>query len=200
MAYYGLVAPFCRPLWLAAPCVASGVVRILRLHYRVVVHGPPHRALRLAMSDTETRSEHGKTADVHVVQFAQPAGRKMHKARFRIIPLLITLATTAVAGVLGCAMWDAYRGAPWKRDGTVPPYVVTMAPEVAGRIVELPVVDNQFVHKGDLLLAIDPTNYKIALQLADAAVAQPKATSDNAQREAERRRKLDDLSVSVEQK
>src|ERR1700738_3098487 len=184
MAYYGLVAPFCRPLWLAAPCVASGVVRILRLHYRVVVHGPPHRALRLAMSDTETRSEHGKTADVHVVQFAQPAGRKMHKARFRIIPLLITLATTAVAGVLGWAMWDAYMGAPWTRDGTVRTYVVRMAPEVAGRIVELPVIDNQFVHKGDLLLVIEPTDYKIAVQLNEAAVHQAPANTENIEAQA----------------
>jgi multidrug resistance efflux pump len=131
------------------------------------------------MSDTETRSEHGKTADVHVVQFAQPAGRKMHKARFRIIPLLITLATTAVAGVLGWAMWDAYMGAPWTRDGTVRTYVVTMAPEVAGRIVELPVVDNQFVHKGDLLLVIEPTDYRISLQLAEAAVRQAQANAQN---------------------
>jgi RND family efflux transporter MFP subunit len=91
-------------------------------------------------------------------------------------------------------------GAPWTRDGTVRSYVATMAPEVAGRIVELPATDNQFVHKGDLLLVIDPTNYKIALQLADAAVDQAQATAQNAQREAERRRKLDDLSVSVEQK
>jgi len=36
-------------------------------------------------------------------------------------------------------------GAPWTRDGTVRAYVVTMAPEVAGRIVELPVADNRFV-------------------------------------------------------
>jgi RND family efflux transporter MFP subunit len=90
--------------------------------------------------------------------------------------------------------------APWTRDSTVRTYVVTMAPEVAGRIVELRVADNQFVHKGDLLLVIDPTNFKIALQLADAAVDQAQATAQNAQREAERRRKLDDLSVSVEQK
>jgi multidrug resistance efflux pump len=131
------------------------------------------------MSDTETRSEHGKTADVHVVQFAQPAGRKMHKARFRIIPLLITLATTAVAGVLGWAMWDAYMGAPWTRDGTVRTYVVRMAPEVAGRIVELPVIDNQFVHKGDLLLVIEPTDYKIAVQLNEAAVHQAQANTEN---------------------
>jgi Biotin-lipoyl like len=38
-------------------------------------------------------------------------------------------------------------GAPWTRDGAVRAYVVTIAPEVDGRIVELPVADNQFVHK-----------------------------------------------------
>jgi multidrug resistance efflux pump len=92
---------------------------------------------------------------------------------------LITLATTAVAGVLGWAMWDAYMGAPWTRDGTVRTYVVTMAPEVAGRIVELPVVDNQFVHKGDLLLVIEPTDYRISLQLAEAAVRQAQANAQN---------------------
>ena len=61
-------------------------------------------------------------------------------------------------------------GAPWTRDGTVRAYAITMAPEVAGRIVELPVVDNQFVHKGDLLMAIDPTDFRIAVSLAEAAV------------------------------
>jgi multidrug resistance efflux pump len=151
------------------------------------------------MSDPETKLER-KNTDIHVVHSAQPAVRKMHKAPIRTVPLLITLATSVVAVVLGWAMWDAYMGAPWTRDGTVRTYVVTMAPEVAGRIVELPVVDNQFVRKGDLLLVIDPTNYTIALQLADAAVHQAQATAENAQREAERRRKLDDLSVSAEQK
>jgi multidrug resistance efflux pump len=151
------------------------------------------------MSDAKNKSEDGST-DLRIVRSVPPTACNMHKARIRIIPLLITLATTGCAVVFGWAMWNAYMGAPWTRDGTVRTYVVTMAPEVAGRIVELPVVDNQFVHKGDLLLAIDPTNYKIAFQLADAAVAQAQATADNAQREAERRRKLDDLSVSVEQK
>jgi multidrug resistance efflux pump len=151
------------------------------------------------MSDANNKSEDGGT-DLRIVRSVPPTVCNIHKARIRIIPLLITLATTGCAVVFGWAMWNAYMGAPWTRDGAVRTYVVTMAPEVAGRIVELPVVDNQFVHKGDLLLAIDPTNYKIAFQLADAAVAQAQATADNAQREAERRRKLDDLSVSVEQK
>jgi RND family efflux transporter MFP subunit len=90
-------------------------------------------------------------------------------------------------------------GAPWTRDGTVRAYVITMVPEVAGRIVELPVADNQFVHKGDLLLTIDPTDYRIALKLADATVQQAQATAQNAKREAERRRQLNDLAVTVEE-
>ena len=70
-------------------------------------------------------------------------------------------------------------GAPWTRDATVRAYVVTMAPEVAGHIVELPVVDNEYVHKGDLLMVIDPTNYPIAVSQAEAAVQQAQASVQN---------------------
>src|SRR3984893_4129896 len=95
--------------------------------------------------------------------------------RRRIGPFLITLAAIAFAGLLGWKMWDVYMGAPWTRDATVRAYVVTMAPEVAGRIVELHVVDNKYVRKGDLLLVIDPTNFRIAVSQAEAAVQQAQA-------------------------
>jgi multidrug resistance efflux pump len=85
---------------------------------------------------------------------------------------------------------SANMGAPWTRDGFGRVYVVTMAPEVAGRIVELPVRDNQFVHKGDLLVLIDPRDYRIAVERADAAVKQAKATLENTVIEAKRRKKL----------
>jgi RND family efflux transporter MFP subunit len=89
--------------------------------------------------------------------------------------------------------------APWTRDGTVRVYVVTMAPEVVGRIVELPVADNQFVHKGDLLVVIDPTDYVIAIRQGEAAVKQAKADMQNKQAESERRQKLTDLAVTKEE-
>jgi RND family efflux transporter MFP subunit len=127
---------------------------------------------------------------------ALPAARRR---RFRIFPLLITLAVVAVAVLLGRAMWDAYMGAPWTRDGTVRAYVVTMAPEIEGRIVELPVADNQFVYKGDLLMVIDPRNYKIAVSLNEAAVQQAQVNAQNAEREAKRRLELSNLAVTVEQ-
>ena len=129
-----------------------------------------------------------------------PSRDRPRRRRLRILPLLITLAVIAVALALGRAMWDAYMGAPWTRDGTVRAYVVTMAPQVAGQIVELPVADNQFVHKGDLLMVIDPTNYKIAVSLAEAAVQQAQVNAQNAEREAKRRQELTTLAVTVEEK
>jgi multidrug resistance efflux pump len=128
---------------------------------------------------------------------------RLHPAprpRTRVIPVFITLATVALAALLGWSMWRAYMGAPWTRDGTVRSYVVTMAPEVAGRIVQLHVADNQFVHKGDLLMVIDPTDFKIAVSLAEAAVKQSQVNVQNAQAEAERRHKLTDLAVTLEER
>jgi RND family efflux transporter MFP subunit len=66
--------------------------------------------------------------------------------------------------------------------------------------VQLPVTDNQFVHKGDMLISIDPTDYAIAVDLAQAAADQASANADNAQREAERRSKLSSLEASEEEK
>lgn len=93
--------------------------------------------------------------------------------------MLVTLAAVLVAIVLGWAMWGAYMLAPWTRDGTVRAYVVTVAPEVAGNITALPVADNQYVRKGDLLLQIDPRNYKIAVQQAEASLQQAQANLQN---------------------
>src|SRR5215472_15175497 len=153
------------------------------------------------MADVETKSKREVAADTPApVWSPEPAPREAPRRRLRILPLLITLATLAVAVVLGRAMWDAYMGAPWTRDGTVRAYVVTMAPQVAGYIVKLPVADNQFVHKGDLLMVIDPTDFKIAVSLAEAAVTQAQVNAQNAAREAKRRQELTSLAVTVEEK
>jgi multidrug resistance efflux pump len=150
------------------------------------------------MSDAaEIKREHDNAANLGVDNI-QPPTIGIYKPKFRVIPLLVTVAATALAALLGWAMWNAYMGTPWTRDGTVRAYVVTMAPEIAGRIVAMPVADNQFVHKGDLLLGIDQIDYKHALQLAEAAVVQTQATALNARREAERRRRLTDLAETVE--
>jgi membrane fusion protein (multidrug efflux system) len=48
---------------------------------------------------------------------------------------------------------------------------VSVSSDVAGRIVEVAVRENQTVKAGDLLFRIDPDPYRIAVQQADAAIA-----------------------------
>lgn len=155
------------------------------------------------MSEVETKAKPEVVADNIVNAAVWPPGSsapELSRRRLRVVPLLLTLAAVAVAGVLGWAMWDAYMGAPWTRDGTVRAYVVKMAPQVAGRIVELPIADNQFVHKGDLLMVIDPTDYRIAVDLAEAAVRQAQVNAQNTARQAQRRQQLTELAVTTEEK
>ena len=118
---------------------------------------------------------------------------------WRILPLLITFGAVALAVGLGWAMWNTYMAAPWTRDGTVRAYVVTLAPEVSGCIIALPVADNQFVHKGDPLIVIDPTNYSIAVRLRRGGGEAGAGHDENAERQAGRRRALPDIAVTVEE-
>src|SRR6266404_3958677 len=133
------------------------------------------------MTVTEVTSKRSKTADdrEETVPSPPPESRAITRRRIEIGPFLITLAAVGLAGLLGRAMWNVYMGAPWTRDATVRAYIVTMAPEVAGRIVGLPIRDNENVRKGDLLLEIDPTNFKIAVDQAEAAVQQAQASVQN---------------------
>ncbi len=124
-----------------------------------------------------------------------PAG-----SRSRLMPATITGLIVLAACGLGYAAWQAYLGAPWTRDGTVRVYVVTLAPEVSGRVTMLPVADNQFVRKGDLVMGIEKRDYEIAEKLAEARVAQAKADYDNKQVEAQRRAKLSDLAATPEER
>jgi membrane fusion protein (multidrug efflux system) len=48
--------------------------------------------------------------------------------------------------------------------------VVQVSAEIAGRVSEVFVTENQHVRKGDLLVRLDPVPYQIALMQADAAV------------------------------
>src|SRR6202035_3595720 len=111
------------------------------------------------------------------------------KSRIRIAPILITLGTVAVAALLAWAMWEAYMASPWTRD-TVRAYVVTMAPEVAGRILKLPAADNHFVRKGDELFEIDPADYRIALEQAQAQAQRDSAALDYARTNQDRQTRL----------
>jgi len=124
---------------------------------------------------------------------------KIKQLLLRTVPVVVTLIAVAVAVPSARKTWNVYMATPWTRDGAVRAYVVTLAPEIAGRIVELPISDNQLVHKDQLLMVIEPTDYAIAVKLAEAAVEQARANADNLELEAQRRQRLSAVAASVEE-
>src|ERR1700723_3483571 len=69
---------------------------------------------------------------------------------------------------------------PRTDDASVRANFIEIAPEVSGRLVELPVKDNAFVKKGGLLFVIDPRPYEYALQqaLSDQAALEEKIVDE----------------------
>src|ERR1700704_6385422 len=144
----------------------------------------------MPMSSVDLKSEHARQSDGADVPRHAARDRDNIRPRILVARILITLGTVAVAASLAWAIWEAYMAAPWTRDGTVRAYVVTMAPEVAGRIIKLPAADNQFVHKGDELFEIDPADYRIALEQTQAQAPRDAAALDYARENENRKASL----------
>lgn len=81
------------------------------------------------------------------------------------------LALVALAAFVFAYSVLADRLTPGTSTAYVTAYLVRMAPEVSGRIVEVPVVDNEYVERGALLFRIDPRPYEIAVARAEAGLA-----------------------------
>ena len=73
---------------------------------------------------------------------------------------------------------------------------VKISPEVAGEIIELPVVDGQPVKKGDLLIRIKPDNYKAQVAQQEAAISAARAMS--VQNKAQLEKAREDLKRYVD--
>ena len=88
---------------------------------------------------------------------------------------LTVLAVTA----LGLRWYAVSRFIETTDDAFVGGDITVLAPKVPGFIVEVPVTDNQSVHRGDLLVRLDERDFTAALQRADAAVAAQQARLAN---------------------
>lgn len=115
-----------------------------------------------------------------------------------ILRFVLTGAIFAAAVVIGLALWRHYLYSPWTRDGRVKADVVSVAPDVSGLVVDVPVHENQLVRRGDVLLRIDADRYKLALAQAEAAVVARKADYELRRSEAARRASLSGIVVSSE--
>jgi multidrug efflux system membrane fusion protein len=104
------------------------------------------------------------TATVPAAPPASSAGRKLAGK-------LMSLVIICAAVVFGLCVWRIVEAHPRTDDATVRANVVGIVPRVRGPIVKLHVQDNQAVQQGDLLFEIDPEDYELAIEKANAALA-----------------------------
>ena len=126
-------------------------------------------------------------------------GDALRTARF-LLRRAATAGIAVVAVLIALVTWDQYNAGPWTRDGRVRVQVASVAPQISGQITELRIVDNQFVHKGDLLYVIDPFDFDVALRTNKAILQQRMADLNVKELQSERRRRLSDLASSTEEK
>ena len=87
-------------------------------------------------------------------------------------PKLATLALILIAGIAALGLFRQYTKQPWTRDGQVRADIIKVAPRVSGYVVQVAVSDNQQVNKGELLFAIDPSDYQLDLRHAQVSLDQ----------------------------
>ena len=99
------------------------------------------------------------------------AGRSRARRQARPLRLLlmVSLPLALVAG--GGYVWVTGGRYQDTENANLRQAKVSIASDAAGRIVEVDIADNAPVKAGDVLFAIDPEPYRIALAQADAALA-----------------------------
>ena len=84
----------------------------------------------------------------------------------------------AIIASLVTYVWESRN--PRCNNGVLMADMIGIAPRVSGPIDELPIKDNQLVHKGDLLYQIKTAPYEIAVQSAKANLAMAEGALTNA--------------------
>jgi len=103
-----------------------------------------------------------------------------------ITRIVITLSAVAFATWVLYSLYKDYLVYPWTRDGQVSAQVIQITPRVTGPLIELPIKDNQWVKKGDLLFKIDPNVYEAQVDHALSALANAQAEAAEAKDAADR--------------
>jgi membrane fusion protein, multidrug efflux system len=119
-------------------------------------------------------NDHGEAKDdAKDPQASVPA--KAHSKK----PLIILGIIVVIAAIVGFFVWFAHRNQVSTDDAYTDGNVITMAPKVSGYVVDLFIDDNSRVRKGDLLLRIEPQDYRTAraAALSQLALAQAQLKS-----------------------
>ncbi|RTM07199.1 MAG: HlyD family secretion protein [Hyphomicrobiales bacterium] len=104
--------------------------------------------------------------------------------RHPVIACIVLLFVLLIAA--GALLWWLHaRNYEWTDDAYIDARTVTVAAEIAGRITDVSVTDNQPVEAGAVLLRIDDSDYQASLKQAQAGIVAAQAEINNVQAQAE---------------
>jgi membrane fusion protein (multidrug efflux system) len=99
-------------------------------------------------------------------------------------PLAILTLIVVIAAIIGLAFWFFARGYQTTDDAFIDGHVTDVSPRISAQVVAVHFLDNQEVAKGQLLVELDPRDYKVALEKAQAQLTQAQAQVQQAQAQA----------------
>src|SRR5947208_2328539 len=107
----------------------------------------------------------------NVAGVTSSAGEAAERGMF--IRKITSAIIVASAVLITLYVWGIIERHPRTDDATARANVVGIAPRVSGQILKLNVQDNQTVKEGDVLFEIDPEDYRLVLEKAQADLAAP---------------------------
>lgn len=110
------------------------------------------------MTATSTPQSGDTETDIPEAPTAAPANPARKIILLALILLLLLYGYSVVAD----------RITPYTSQATVDTFLVQVAPEVTGQVIEVGVTDNRAVKKGQLMFRVDPEPFEIALRKAEA--------------------------------
>jgi membrane fusion protein (multidrug efflux system) len=138
---------------------------------------PRHDPLGERRDDPGLPSQGGQVdAALGREKLEQERPRSHRRRRLLLVLAVIVVIALAVAGYV---WWQYARQFETTDDAFIDTRIVTISPQIAGAIVDVPVDDNQSVDAGAVLARIDERNYRAAFDQAKAQVDQAQATIDN---------------------
>ncbi len=135
----------------------------------------------LPILDQPTATSAGQQAQtVEQPGAAAPIALKMPRRRKGLLQIFVA-AIALLTGIAGGAYY--FRNiAPYEStdDAYIDGHVISISPQVCALVAAIHIDDNQYVHKGDLLVELDPTDYQVALNQARGAEASKKGKLEQA--------------------
>jgi membrane fusion protein (multidrug efflux system) len=114
------------------------------------------------------RAPHGDQEDNNAQKDENQDGDQKNRRRPGKKPLIVLAAVVVLLAVVALVWWFMTRNEESTDDAYTDGNAITIAPKVSGYVTKLDIDDNVYVHKGQLMVQIDPRDYRAQVDQARA--------------------------------